>query len=198
MRQAALAALLAVSCSAGGISPQPRDVALKQAEALGLSTCSSSGTIEQTLVRLKHSDAASYDSTNQEWANLKEAGATGGYFAIFSNDPQACATFSPGSSASPSREIGNVVVQFKDSDAAGKAYTGGALGVDPGQATAAGGVSGAETGLGKNSVRAFVTLNSAQIYLAYWQHGRWLAYVFAVGLTQAEGDRVSKAVDARL
>jgi hypothetical protein len=198
VRRAALAALLVVSCSAGGVSAQPRDVALKPAEALGLSSCSSSGTMAQTLVRLKNSDAASYDSTNQEWSNLKQAGATGGYFAVFSDDTQACATFSPGSSPSPSREIGNVVVQFKDSVSAGKAYTGGAFGVDPGQATAAGGVSGAETGLGKNSVRAFVTLGSAQIYLAYWQHDRWLAYVFGVGLTQAEGDRVTRAVDARL
>jgi hypothetical protein len=198
VRRAALAALLAMSCSAGGASAQPQDVALKPAEALGLSKCSSSGTMDQTLARLKTSQPDSYASTDQEWSKLKQAGATTGYFAVYSDDPSACPGFSPETSPGPSKEIGNLVVAFKDAAQAAQAYTAGAFGVSPEQAGLAGGVSGSDTGLGKNSVRAFVALGSNQVYLAYWQHDRWLTYLFAEGLTESDGESLSKAVNSRL
>ena len=199
MRRAALAALLAVSCSAGGaVSLQPQDVALKPAEAHGLTKCSSSGTMDETLVRLKASQPDSYASTNDEWTKLKRAGATAGYFAIYSDEASACPGFSPDTTTGPGKEIGNLVVAFKDAAQAAKAYAAGAFGVSPDQAGLAGGVSGSATGLGKNSMRAFVTLGDAQIYLAYWQHDRWLTYLFAEGLTEADGESLTRAVDARL
>ncbi|HEX6349069.1 MAG TPA: hypothetical protein VF160_06725 [Candidatus Dormibacteraeota bacterium] len=199
MRHLLLATLLVASCSAGGAAgAQPQDVALRPAEALGLTKCSSSGTMDQTLARLKTSRPDSYSSTNQEWSKLKQAGARAGYFAVYSDDRAACPGFSPESSPGPSKEIGNLVVAFGDTGEAATAYSSGAFGVSPDQAGLAGGITGADTGLGKNSVRAFVALGGNQVYLAYWQHGRWLTYLFAEGLTESDGESLTKAVDARL
>ena len=199
MRRLLLATLLVVSCSGGGAAAaQPQDVALKPAEALGLTKCASSGTMDQTLARLKTSQPDSYARSNDEWSKLKQAGASAGYFAVYSDDPAACPGFSPGSSPGPSKEIGNLVVAFGDTGQAATAYATGAFGVSPDQAGLAGGITGSGTGLGKNSVRAFVALGGNQIYLAYWQHGRWLTYLFAEGLTESDGDSLTRAVDARL
>jgi len=200
VKRTLLAALLVVSCTSGplGTVPQPQDVALKASEAKGLAKCPSSGSMDHTVAQLKGSDPTAYDRTNQEWSKLKQDGATGGYVAVYSDDPKACASFSPGAATSPSKQISNLVVQFTGSDKAAKAYGSGAFGVNPAQMSAVGGVSGSQTGLGKNSVRAFLSLGGTEVYLAYWQHDQWVTYLFAVGLSQADGDAMIKAIDHRM
>jgi hypothetical protein len=203
----ALVLLGTVACGGGNpitavLNKKAADVALQQSEAKGLTKCSSSGTIDQTLAALKTSDPAAYTSTNQEWVKLKAAGATDAYFAIYASDASTCSAFSANSGSTPkpnAKVIGSLVVEFQNTTDAQKAYTGGAFGIDPKSATGSGqgGKTGAATGLGANSVSAFFSAAGYSIYFALWQHDKWLAYIFTEGFAEADSAALAKLVDSR-
>jgi hypothetical protein len=203
----ALVLLGTVACGGGNpitavLNKKAADVALQQSEAKGLTKCSSSGTIDQTLATLKTSDPASYTTTKQEWTKLQAAGADNAYFAIYASDTTTCSSFSANSSTTPkanAKVIGSLVVEFKNATDAQKGYTGGAFGIDPKSATSGGqgAKSGTATGLGANSVSAFFSAAGYSIYFALWQHDKWLAYMFTEGYAEADSAALSKLVDSR-
>jgi len=204
----ALVLLGTVACGSGGnpvtavLNKRPADLVLQQAEAKGLTKCSSSGTIDQTLASLKSSDPAAYTTTSQEWTKLKAAGATDAYFAIFASDAATCSSFGANSGATPkanAKVIGSLVVEFNNAADAQKGYNGGAFGIDPKSATngAQGAKTGTATGLGASSVASFFAAAGYQIYFALWQHARWLAYLFSEGYPEADSSALAKQVDSR-
>jgi hypothetical protein len=180
------------SSSGGGTNPgagggtssgpsTPKSIGLQQADAAGLQSCPQSG------------DAASSSDKNVqgEWKFQQGQGATAGYIQLYADSSANCQPFisiNPG--IATGKLIGSVVVQYKDSATAIKAYGGGVFGVNKAMFAN----SGSAVGLGDNSVYSYQSTAGA----AQWVNGSFVVGVLAHGFAESDLKTALSNINGRI
>ena len=200
MRRALLAVLvLAVAC--GTHAPPPpatlQSVALRQSDLpKGMILCGLSGDIDTFLAGAPANNQYA-SQLKSDWNALKAQGAQKGYVRVYAPSQTDCKNaFLAGTSGPSPSIVLSMLVQFKNTATAAKAYTQADVGASP--LLQLGAQQGAVTGLGKNSLSFGDTEQSSSIFFAYWQHARFLALILAVDLGTKTGQQAAVRVNSRI
>src|SRR5256885_8287206 len=182
-------ALTLVACGAPGIGqsspPSAKSIAGSDSDYSGMTKCPESGTWDEYLKAEQQSDPATYQTDKADWDQLKASGADDGYVGAYAENSSECAIFSTDSP--PKGKVTYVfVIRFKDEGSAEASYKTSAKDFhvsdsDLPDVKAAGGTvtQGSATGLGDNSLEAYVSFAGESIFVGFWQNKRYEVAVLA-------------------
>ena len=208
----AVVGLLAVAaCGSGNVTilgSTPSSVSIQSSDApKGLTKCSQSGDVNKYLNEIKGTDPTSYDTTKAEWDQAKKDGATAAEFTFYAPGETDCTNLSKSGTSptsSSGKVLGSVVIQFKDSASASKAYKSESiLGFTTDglrQAAAAGFTvtEGTKTGLGANSIIVSGSFGGTSLYVAGWTNKAFYMIVIGVNIDAPSMSHVATAVNGRV
>jgi hypothetical protein len=198
-----LAIVLGAGCSPlGGGSPavpaSPRTIALQPDDLqTSLQRCSESGDVESFLAQARQKSPDSYRQIDEEWRKLKDEGAQQGQVEVYTDTPNQCTELlrAIGGTA---RVVFNLVVAFRDHEAALKAYRNGLLGFTPGSTTGQGVTTGTGTGLTVDSTAYTEDLGGQVLYLAAWANQLYDIFLFAINIPAADSRRATTRINGRV
>ena len=185
--------------SAQSIALQPGDVA-------GLQGCNAGGDMQTVLTKEKSIDKFLYAENATEWEQWKVQGATEGYFAVYGRTAADCAVFSATGNGAPHGGLmAGLVVKFKNTSASARNYqlASTLLGFGPRDITfikLVGGVvtTGADTGLGPDSVIGTGSAVGSTYYFAFWQNKAFDSFFIAYDLPAFEAQGATANVNLRM
>jgi len=161
------------ACAAPGSgkssSPSAQSIAGNDSDFSGMTKCPQSGSWDDYLKAEQQSDPTTYETDKKDWDQMKASGADDGYVAAYAQNSSECAIFS--TDTPPKGKVTYVfVVRFKDQASAEASYKTSAKDFhvsdsDLADVKAAGGTvtQGTATGLGDNSLEAFVSFAGESI-----------------------------------
>lgn len=203
-----MVALTLVGCQQG---VQPRQVsaesiALQPGDVSGLQKCDGSGDVQTVLRQEKSNNPTGYSQNATEWEQWKTQGAIEAYFAAYGRTLADCKSLTTIGIGAPSGGLmAALIVKFKDPAIAARNYRAGStlLGFGPKDITfirlAGGGVlTGADTGLGPQSVIGSGSVADATYYFAFWQKKMVDSFFIAYDLPAAEAEGAAKRVNQRI
>ena len=213
MKRALLLAAVSVlaGCGAPGLGgsgsigpPSAQSLAANDSDYSGMSKCPQSGSWDDYLKAEQQSDPTNYQTDKANWDQLKASGADDGYVAAYAQDASECAIF--GAAAPPKGKVTYVfVVRFKDEASAQAGYKTSAKtfhvsDADLASVKAAGGTvtQGSETGLGANSVQAYVSILGTSIFAGFWQNKRFEVADLAANTQVADSQAICKKINGRI
>src|SRR5256885_4273563 len=201
-------ALTLVACGAPGIGqsspPSAKSIAGSDSDYSGMTKCPQSGTWDEYLKAEQQSDPATYQTDKADWDQLKASGADDGYVGAYAENSSECAIFSTDSP--PKGKVTYVfVIRFKDQASAEANYKTSAKDFhvsasDLADVKAAGGTvtHGSATGLGDNSLDAFVSFGGTSIFVGFWQNKRFEVALIATNTQSADSQTTSKTINSRI
>jgi hypothetical protein len=180
--------------TAASIAVQPGDL------PSGMQKCNLSGDIDGFLEKAKVKDPATYTQTKSEWDAAKKQGATSAYVAFYTDTAAHCASLETSSSDITSatfKLVVNFVIQFQDEASASKGYANESIfGVS--KSSLKGGVEGAATGLGPNSIVLSTSFGNQSYYVAAWQNKAFMVILAILNLDAATCKKVAVAENSRI
>lgn len=199
MRRVGLALFFVVACGTA-TPPSPatvQSVALKTSDLpKGMVVCGLSGDIDSFL-RGAPANNQYASQLQSDWNALKAQGAQEGYVRVFARSDADCKSAFTTSTSSAMPLVASMVVRFKTSSAAAKAYA--QADVQQSQiASLPGAQQGAGTGLGKNSLTFGDNEGTQSIFFAYWQSARFLALLLAVDIGTKPSLQAAQHVNSRI
>jgi hypothetical protein len=126
-------------------------------------------------------------------AKAREQGAVEFSAVNFTSDPSFCSTGQ--ATNHPLRLVQAVVVRFHDAASAASAYRSNSI--VGSQLAGPGATSGSSTGFGSNSAEFHTSPLIGNVFGLGWQRGRYIFVCNDANLTQAENDKLTKAVYQR-
>ena len=202
MRRACLlaASLTALAVACGSSPPKPatvQSVALQPADLpSGMIVCGLSGDVDQFLKAAPANNAYATD-LEQQWTAMKQQGAQKGYVRVFAASKDQCTSAFTAQSLTGIKWAASMVVQFKNSSAATKAYGQAQAGAAE-IAAAPGAEVGTVTGLGAHSLTFGDTSGSQAIFFGYWQGGRFLVVMLTLNVPESKARQASRNVNSRI
>lgn len=192
----------------GGSSPAgpatAQSIVANGSDFSGLDKCPQSGSWDDYLKAEQQTDPSTYATDKAEWDQLKAAGADDGYVAAYAQNTSDCAIFSSNSLAK-GRVAYAFIVRFKDESSAQANYKTSAKNFhvsdsDLADVKAAGGTvtQGSATGLGDNSLEAFVAFQGTSIFVGFWQNKRFEVAVITLNETTGDSETMSKNINGRI
>ena len=189
--------------------PKPvsaQSIALQPGDVSGLQRCDGSGSVQTVLSNEKSTNKDGYILNSTEWEQWKTQGATEAYFAAYGKTSADCDALSTVGAGAPSGGLmAGLVVKFKDQAIAARTYNAGSslLGFGPRDITfirlVGGGVmTGADTGLGPQSVIGRGSVANTTYYFAFWQNKVVDSFFIAYDLPAAEAEGAAKSVNQRM
>lgn len=183
-----------------------QSIALQPGDVSGLQRCDGSGSVQTVLSNEKSSNRDGYILNSTEWEQWKTQGATEAYFAAYGKTSADCNALSTVGAGAPSGGLmAGLVVKFKDPAIAARTYRAGSslLGFGPRDITfirlVGGGVmTGADTGLGPQSVIGRGSVADTTYYFAFWQNKMVDSFFIAYDLPAAEAEGAAKSVNQRI
>lgn len=195
---AAFVALLA--CSTPGAPPAPstpQSVALQAGDLpRGMVRCGLSGDVDRFLTGAP-SDNQYASQLAQEWRAMKALGAQAGYVGVYAGSSDQCKAAFTSQSLTGIRWAASMVVQFKNTAAAGTAYRQASIGAQQ-IAQQPGSEEGAATGLGSDSLTFSDSEGTQSLFFAYWHHARFLVVMLALDLGEQASHQAAHDVDSRI
>jgi hypothetical protein len=201
-------ALTVVGCQQGA---QPKTVtaqsiALQPGDVSGLQRCGDSGDVQTVLSAEKSNHQPGYYQNATEWEQWKTQGATTAYFAAYGRTSADCDALTTVGAGAPSGGLmAGLVVKFKDPATAARTYRAGStlLGFGPKDITfiklVGGGVmTGADTGLGPQSVIGTGSAVGTTYYFAFWQNKAVDSFLIAYDLPDANAQVAARSVNQRM
>lgn len=189
-----LPGVVATGPTASSIAVQPGDL------PSGMQKCDLSGDVGTFLNKTKTKDPATYTTTNKEWEDAKKLGATTGYTAFYSDTAAHCTSLESNSSditTATYKLVVNFVIQFQDEASASKGYANESIfGVS--KSSLKGGVEGAATGLGPNSIVLSTSFGNQSYYVAAWQNKAFMVILAILNLDAATCKKVAVAENSRI
>jgi hypothetical protein len=203
-----IVALTLVGCQQ---SAQPKtitaqSIALQPGDVLGLQRCADSGDVQTVLSAEKSNHQPGYYQNATEWEQWKTQGATAAYFAAYGRTSADCDALTTVGAGAPSGGLmAGLVVKFKDPATAARTYRAGStlLGFGPKDITfiklVGGGVmTGADTGLGPQSVIGTGSAVGTTYYFAFWQNKAVDSFLIAYDLPDANAQVAARSVNQRM
>jgi hypothetical protein len=204
----AIIALTLVGCQQGA---QPKavtaqSIALQPGDVSGLQRCADSGDVQTVLSAEKSNHQPGYYQNATEWEQWKMQGATAAYFAAYGRTAADCDALTTTGAGAPSGGLmAGLVVKFKDPATASRTYRAGStlLGFGPKDITfiklVGGGVmTGADTGLGPQSVIGTGSAVGTTYYFAFWQNKAVDSFLIAYDLPDANAQVAARSVNQRM
>lgn len=203
-----IVALALVGCQQAA-QPKPvtaQSIALQPGDVSGLQRCDGSGSVQTVLTKEKTNNQVGYNQNATEWEQWKTQGATEAYFAAYGKTSADCSSLSTVGAGAPSGGLmAGLVVKFKDPAIAARTYNAGSslLGFGPKDITfirlVGGGVmTGADTGLGPESVIGRGSVANTTYYFAFWQNKMVDSFFIAYDLPAAEAEGAAQSVNQRM
>jgi hypothetical protein len=201
-----LAACGGSSGGGGGNAPQETSaetVASNSSDFSGLTKCPESGSWDNYLKAEQTKDPSQYSSDKTDWDNLKAAGATDSYVAVYADNASSCGNF--GSDQPTGKVVDVYAVRFKDQSAAADNFKTNSKDFhlsdsDLQNIQAAGGkvAQGDATGLGTNSIAVSLSLAGTTFYIAFWQNKKFEVAMIAYNVPVTDGESAAKKVNGRI
>ena len=195
----ALVAVLAAACGSpiAQAAATPQEVALQSGDLpSGMIVCGLSGDVDNFL-KGAPSDNAYASDLQQQWSVMKAQGAQQGYVRVFAGSKDQCTSAFTAQSLTGVKWAASMVVQFKTSRVAAKAYTQAQAGAAE-IAAAPGAEVGSSTGLGSNSLTFGDTSGSQSIFFGYWQGGRFLIVMLTLNVPESKSRQAARNVNSRI
>ena len=166
--------------------------------------CPESGSWDDYLKAEQQSDPTTYETDKKDWDRMKASGADDGYVAAYAQNSSECAIFS--TDTPPKGKVTYVfVVRFKDQTSAEASYKTSAKDFhvsdsDLADVKAAGGTvtQGSATGLGDNSLEAYVSFAGESIFVGFWQNKRYEVAVITTNTPSGDSETTSKNINGRI
>ena len=207
MGAAVLALLLLCACGGSPAAPQgPTDssVAVQPADVPhGLVRCDFSGDI-QSFIRIEQSsNPTNARSVSDQWAQLKQAGATTAYVVVYGHDAGQCAAFKTAASnpnTATSSVVLNFVVQFKDEKKAADAFASSSLfSISASELRSSHlAVEGGKTGLTASSIVISQAISNQNFYIAFWQNRTFVIALVVENLDPATSQKIAVRENGRV
>jgi hypothetical protein len=199
VKRFALFFLLVVGCGTPAAPPPAtvQSVSMRTSDLPnGLVVCGLSGDID-TFLKGAPANNQYASQLQSDWTTLKAQGAQKGYVRVFARSEADCKNAFTASTSTPMPLVAAMVVQFKNTAAAAKAYV--QADVQQSQiASLPGAQQGAGTGLSKNSLTFGDAEGTQSIFFGYWQNGRFLALVLAVDVGTKPALKAAEHVNSRI
>lgn len=208
-RRAATIALLLLFSSCGGSQAQPQgptaaSVAVQPADVPhGLVRCDVSGDIQAFIEKEQSSNPTNARTVFDQWAQLKQAGASAAYVVVYGHDSDQCAAFTTAAgnpNTATSSVVLNFVVQFKDEKKAADAFANSSIfsisASDLRSSHLA--VEGARTGLTASSIVISQAISNQSFYIAFWQNRAFVMALIVENMDPATSQKLAVAENARV
>jgi hypothetical protein len=214
MRRIVLALVLvltAAGCQVPGLvatakPATPESIALQPGDLAGFQRCSESGDVDAVLRDQQSTNPGEYDVNATEWAQWRMQGASDAYFVAYGRTAGDCNALSAAGTGAPSGGMMlGLVVKFKSPATAIRTYTASStlLGFGPQDTTfikLVGGtlMTGADTGLGPESVIGSGTATTASYFVAFWQNKAFDSFLIAYDVDAADARTAADRVNDRI
>jgi hypothetical protein len=183
-----------------------QSIALQPGDVSGLKGCNGGGDMQTVLSEEKSTDKFGYDLNTTEWEQWKTQGATEAYFAVYGRTAADCEAFTATGTGAPRDGLmAGLVVKFKDAAFAARNYRAAStlLGFGPRDITfikLVGGIitTGADTGLGPQSVIGSGSAVGSTYYFAFWQNKAFDSFFIAYDLPAFEAQSAAESVNQRI
>jgi len=180
-------------------------VALQPGDLTGFQRCSESGDVSAVLNGEKSTNPGEYDLNATQWAQWRMQGASDAYFAAYGRTESDCEALSPGTGAPTGGMMIGLVVKFRSTATAIRAYDANStlLGFGP-RDTAfirlVGGtlMTGSDTGFGPQSVTGSGTATGDTFYVAFWQNKSFDSYLIAYNVAPDDARSAADRVNDRI
>ncbi len=168
--------------------------------------CDFSGDVQTYIQRLKDAGSGSYESVAQTWLQLQEKGATAGYMVFWGDAQPACDSIisssntmdHSGGNMHPSLTF-SLVVRYQTPENAEAAYSADIFGQTKLTPTPTFEVTtGAETGLGPNSVVGFTRTAPIPLHQAIWQNSTVTVFYGSENIPLDKSKQVTESVNRRI
>jgi len=184
--------------------PSAQSIASNDSDFSGMAKCRQSGSWDDYLKAEQQSDPTTYQTDKADWDQLKASGADDGYVAAYAQNSSECAIFS--ADAPPKGKVTYVfAVRFKDEASAQANYKTSAKDFhvsdsDLADVKAAGGTvtQGSATGLGDNSLEAYVSFAGTSIFVGFWQNKRFEVALMTTNTPSTDSQTTSKNINGRI
>ena len=191
----------------GSVDPSLAAIAVQQSDLPSPSIrCAFSGDVQTYIQRLKDAGSDSHESVVQTWQQLQEKGATAAYMAFWGDAQPACdSVISPsntmdhgGGSMHPTVTF-SLVVGYQTPENAEAAYSADIFGQTKLRPSPTFEVTtGAETGLGPNSVVGLTPKAPLPLHQAVWQNGTVTVFYGSENLPLDKSKQVTEAINSRI
>ena len=206
---AALIALLSiVACGGSSNGPQGPSVSSVSVQTgdlpHGMVTCDLTGDINSFIAKEQSPDPQTSKSMSGYWADLKKAGATSAYAAIYTDSAAHCSAIKSSTSdiaAANYKLVVNFVVQFKDEKSAAGAYTNESiLGFSASNLRSGGAqtIEGTKTGLTANSIVLDQSISNQSFYIALWQNKAFDVILAVLNVDPTSSKKVAASENSRI
>jgi hypothetical protein len=201
--------LTVAACQPVAAHPKPasaQSIALQPGDVSGLQRCDGSGSVQTVLREEQTNNPIGYNQNATEWEQWKTQGATEAYLAAYGRTSADCDALSTAGAGAPSGGLmAGLVVKFKNPAIAARTYQAGStlLGFGPRDITfirlVGGGVmTGANTGLGPQSVIGTGSVAGTSYYFAFWQNKVVDSFFIAYDLSSADAQGAARSVNQRM
>jgi hypothetical protein len=203
--------LALVGCQQGAVvhakGASAESIALQPGDVVGLQRCAGSGDMQTVLREEQSNHQPGYYQNATEWQQWKTRGATEAYFAAYGQTPADCGAVSAdGTTGAPTGGLmAGLVVKFKDPAIAARTFRADLtlLGFGPKDITfiqLVGGrvMTGADTGLGPQSVIGMGSAAGSTYYFAFWQNKTADSFLIAYDLPSANAHGAAESVNQRM
>jgi hypothetical protein len=183
-----------------------QSIALQPGDVYGLQRCAGSGDVQTVLRNEQSNHQAGYSENATEWEQWKTQGAIDAYFAAYGRTSADCDALNATGTGAPSGGLmAGLVVKFKDQAIAARTFRADStlLGFGPKDIAfikLVGGIvmTGADTGLGPQSVIGSGSVAGTTYYFAFWQNKVVDSFLVAYDLPSANAQGAAKSVNQRM
>ena len=205
-----IAALTMIGCQPAGLGARPKPatpeiIALQPGDVAGLQRCGVSGNVASVLNDERANNPPAYDLNATEWEQWRQQGASDGYFAVYGRSASDCQSLSASSTGEPTGLMVALIVSFKTEARAQRNFglQSTLLGFGPGDINfirLVGGsvTTGAQTGLGPQSVIGTGAVTGATYYFAFWQNKAFDSFLVAYDLASSDARVAVDDVNRRI
>ncbi len=169
----------------------------------GMVRCDLTGDINSFITKEQSQDPQTSRSVTTYWADLKKAGATAAYAAIYTDSATHCSAVKSSTSdpaVATYKVVVNFVVQFKDEKSASGAYTGDSFFGFSASTLRSGGVAieGTKTGLTANSIVLDQSISNQSFYIALWQNKTFDVILAVINVDSNASKKVAASENGRI
>ena len=205
---ALIASLSLVAC--GGSSNPPQGPGASSVSAHpgdlphGMVKCDLTGDIDSFIAKEQSPDPQTSKSMSGYWTDLKKAGATSAYAAIYTDSAAHCSAIKSSTSdiaAANYKLVVNFVVKFKDEKSAASAYMNDSLFGFSASNLRSGGaqpIEGTKTGLTANSMVVDQSISNQSFYIALWQNKTFDVILAVLNVDPAASKKVATSENSRI
>ncbi len=170
----------------------------------GMVKCDLTGDINSFITKEQSQDPQTSRSVTTYWADLKKAGATAAYAAVYTDSTTHCSAVKSSTSdpaVATYKVVVNFVVQFKDEKSASGAYAGDSLFGFSASTLRSGGVQtieGTKTGLTANSIVLDQSISNQSFYIAVWQNKAFDVILAVINVDSTASKKVATSENGRI